>query len=111
MIDHQDAVAGGDAQHREESDQRTERDDAVAQVRGQHAADQAPRATARRRSSPGGQLSNEVCSRKKIAIAATIAEDKHLLLGRLPLGVLAEQLRMVLLREIDGLREHASTSA
>ena len=69
VVDQHDPVAGGDAEHREEADQRAQRQDAAAQPGGERAADERDRQRdeGQRRQAPAP---NAACSSRKIAIAA-----------------------------------------
>ena len=93
-------LRAGDTQHRQEADQRAERDDPVAQVGGQHPAHQ------RRGQSQEDERGQPPAAegglqQQEDADGGGDAEAEQPLLGGLPLGELAEQLGVVLEREVD----------
>ena len=101
VADQHDAVAGGDPEDGEEADQRAEREDAVAERGRQHAADQRQRQASRRTAPPAASCRRRRAGAGRSPIAAAIAKHEQALLGRLPLGVLAEHLGVVPERELD----------
>ena len=103
VTDQHDAVARGDPQDREKPDQRAEREDAVArEIRRQHAAHQgqgqAQEGQHRQAPVPEGRLQEEEDHEHRDKPG-----EQDALLGSLPLGVLAEQLRVIAQRELDFL--------
>src|SRR4029450_1336363 len=103
VIDHQDAAARGDSEHGVEADKRTEREHPAAEPRCQRSAYQSHRqdqeGQRREAPTPERRLQNEEDPDR-----GANAEEQQALLGRLSLGVLPEQFRVVLLGELDALK-------
>src|SRR5262249_1755171 len=101
-VDEQDAVARGDAEERQESHERTERD-ATAGERREHATDQRHRQRQEdeNREAP---VSKAGLQEEEDAERGGAREAEHALLSGLTLRVLTEQLGVVLERELDVLQ-------
>ena len=104
VVDHEDAVARGDAEDGEEPDQRADREDPVgAEHDGQQTADERHRQSHERedRQPPAAERGLQ---QQEDPDRGGDAEEDHVVLRVLALLVLAEQLGVVAEREVDVLR-------
>ena len=100
VLDQQDAVPRGDAEHRDDADERAEREDAVAREGRQHAADE------RRRKREEDQAASRQLRERRVEDQEDRERhgdrrDEQILLRGLALLVFAEQVRVVADRELD----------
>src|SRR5262249_39191435 len=101
-VDEQDAVARSDAEERQESHQRPERNSATGERRD-HATDERHR---QGQEDEEGEtpVSKAGLQEEEDAERGSASEAEHALLGGLTFGVFAEQLGVVLQRELDVLQ-------
>ena len=105
VADQHDAVAGRDAEDREEPDERAERDDAVAEETASDAADERHRQRQEGRAPPAACCRTTDRAGGRSRAPAATGEAAEAALRRLALGVLAEQLGVVAERELAPSRE------